>query len=72
MNIETLNKANMLMKDVKYIEEQLEEVKNYHHYIIVSTPDLQNCCYSYRFQTELKEWLKAKKEEYQKEFDELM
>ena len=72
MNIETLNKANTLMKDIGYIEEQLGEVKNFHHYIVVSTPNLQNCCYSYRFQRELEEWLTMKKEEYQKEFDELV
>ena len=72
MNIETLNKANTLIKDIGYIEEQLKEVKDFHHYITVSTPNFQNCCYSYRFQTELEEWMVKKKEEYQKEFDELM
>lgn len=71
MNREILRKANELMSDINYMEEQLNEVKEHRNYITVSTPYNQDCCYSYRFQMELKEWLTAKKEEYEKEFDEL-
>ena len=72
MTKEILNKANELAKDIELIKTQLNEVKEKRHFIVISTPDYQNCLYSYRFQKELAEWLSVKKEEYQKEFDELM
>ena len=71
MTIELLRKANELTKDIEIMKKQLNDVKEKRHYIVVSTPDYQNCLYSCRFQNELIEWLSAKKEEYQKEFDEL-
>lgn len=71
MTKEFLRKANELIKDIEIMEYQLSEVEKHHHFIVVSTPDYQNCFYSCRFQNELTEWLKTKKEEYQKEFDEL-
>lgn len=71
MTKETYEKAETLLKDIKNISRQVKEVEKDHHWITTITPDNKDICYSTRFQTELIEWLKSKKEEYQKEFDKL-
>lgn len=71
MTKETYEKAETLLNDIKNISRQVKEVEKDHHWIITITPDNKDVCYSVRFQKELIEWLKSKKEEYQKEFDEL-
>lgn len=71
MRMDTYNKATDLIKDIGCIEKQINEVAKRHHWIVISTPDYPDMSYSIRFQRELVEWLSLKKEEYQKEFDEL-
>ena len=57
------------VEDINKIETQINEVKKCHHWISILTPDCKDFSYSLRFQKDLVEWLAAKKEEYQKEFD---
>lgn len=69
MTKETYEKARELFEDIELMSCQIEEVEKQHHWITVITPKDKEVYYSYRFQRELIEWLKSKKEEYQKEFD---
>lgn len=69
MTKETYEKATELFEDIELMSCQIEEVEKQHHWITVITPNDQKVYYSDRFQKELIEWLKSKKEEYQKEFD---
>lgn len=71
MNKELLNKANNLMHDIETISNVINEKENAHHWIKVITPNHQDGYYSYRFMDELTEWMKKKKEEYEKEFEQL-
>lgn len=68
MNKELLNKANNLMHDIAAISKVIDEKENSDHWIEVITPRHQDSYYSCRFMDELTEWMKKKKEEYQKEF----
>lgn len=71
MTKETYEKAKELISDIKNIDNQIKEKEEQRHWINVITPNHKECYYSTRFQRELIEWMKSKKEEYQKEFDEL-
>lgn len=71
MNKELLNQANILMHDIETISKIVDERENSHHWITVTTPKHQDSCHSYRFMDELTEWMKKKKEEYEKEFEQL-
>lgn len=71
MTEKTYETAKNLIEDINKMETQINEVKNCHHWISILTPDYEDLFYSLRFQRDLVEWLVAKKEEYQKEFDEL-
>ena len=71
MTKEVYEKAKELMSDVKTIDDQIKETEEQQHWIKVITAHHKECYYSTRFQRELAEWMKTKKEEYQKEFDEL-
>ncbi len=72
MKIEVYEKAKDLIDDIGRIERQLNEAMNNQHWIAISTPNNRDLRYSLRFQNDLIEWLKFKKEEYQREFDELI
>lgn len=71
MTEKTYEIAKDLIEDTNRIETQINEVKNNHGWITISTANYQNLSYSLRFQRELTEWLNNKKEEYQKEFEKL-
>lgn len=71
MNKELLSQANILMHDIETISKIVDERENSHHWIAVTTPKRQDSCHSYRFMDELTEWMKKKKEEYEKEFERL-
>ena len=71
MTEETYEIAKDLIEDINRIETQINEVKNNYGWITISTYDHPNIAYSLRFQNDLIEWLTVKKEEYQKEFEEL-
>lgn len=71
MNKELLNKANNLMHDIETIEKVIDERENSHHWITVITPHHKDRYYSCRFMDELTEWMKKKREEYKKEFEQL-
>lgn len=73
MNKETLKKANELYKDIENISEVIEESEKEKKWIKVITPktEKRERYFSVRFQDELTDWLKTKREEYQKEFDNL-
>ena len=70
MTESAFKKAVELKQDIYNIDKQVKEVTEERHWISVTTPkgDLP---YSHRFQKELLEWLKSKREEYQKEFEQL-
>lgn len=71
MNKELLNQANNLMHDIETISKIVDERENSHHWISAKTPRHQDSYYSSRFMDELTEWMKKKKEEYEKEFERL-
>ena len=71
MTKEIYEKAGQLFEDIELMSCQIEEVEKHHHWITIITPKNKEVYYSDRFAKELIEWLKFKKEEYQKEFDEL-
>lgn len=71
MNKELLDKANNLMHDIATISKVIDEKENSHHWITVITPHHKDSYYSCRFMDELTEWMKKKREEYKKEFEQL-
>lgn len=71
MNKELLNKANNLMHDIENISKIVNERENSHHWITVIAPNHKDSYYSCRFMDELTEWMKKKREEYKKEFEQL-
>ena len=73
MTIETLRKAKELAEDIRLIEGVLIEHKNHHQIKVVGArfnEDLEKC-HSVRFQKELAKWLEDKKQEYEKELEEM-
>lgn len=73
-----LEKANSLAEDIKNIELVLSAHEKHMWIRAIFSKKLKVVCprnedlfYSVRFQDELAEWLKQKKEQYQKEFDAL-
>ena len=77
MTKETRIEANKLSDDIKNIDKVLTEHNKYHWIKVIFKKGLNVTCpyedmyYSVRFQNELAEWLKQKKEQYQKELDAL-
>ena len=63
--------ANNLMHDIETIEKVIDERENSHHWITVIAPNHKDSYYSCRFMDELAELMKKKREEYQKEFEQL-
>lgn len=70
MTQEILEKANELSKDIKNINRVLENRKE-HKWIRVISARNEELYYSVKFQQELAEWLEKKKEQYQKELENL-
>lgn len=68
----TFNKAVELKQDISNMDKQIKEVTEDRHWISVITPRKGDMAYSRRFSGELLEWLKNKREEYQKEFEQLV
>ncbi len=64
-------KAVELNNDIKNMDKQIKEVIEDRYWISVVTPRRKELAYSSRFQEELLEWLIAKRNEYQKEFEQL-
>ena len=78
MTKENLIKAIELAEDIKNLEKVLwaNERKKWIRVIFskklkVVSPHNEDLFYSVRFQNELAEWLKQKKEQYQKELDDM-
>lgn len=71
MNMDIYNKAITLVKDIESLKRHIDEVEFKKHWISIVTPDNRDLPHSLRLQAELVEWMKAKKEEYEKEFNEL-
>jgi hypothetical protein len=71
MKKEVFEEANALIKDIKHMERQLNEVEKNHHWISISTPDYPDSPYSIMFQEELIKWMSEKKTEYQQRFNKL-
>ena len=76
MKKDVLKKANELAEDIKNLEEVLSahEKRRWIKVIFlkklkVISPHDEDLFYSLRFQDELAEWLKQKKEQYEKELD---
>lgn len=73
MTKDTYIKAKRLIEDIEAIDRQIQEVERNNHWITTSTPDNKNeGAFSYQFQKDLINWLKQIKEQYQREFDELI
>lgn len=72
MKEETFKKAVELKQDISNMDKQIKEVTEDRHWISVITPRTGDMAYSCRFSRELLEWLKTKREEYQKEFEQLV
>lgn len=72
MTEKTFKKAVELKTDISNMDKQIKEVTEDAHWISVVTPRTKDLVYSDRFGTELLEWLKFKREEYQKEFEQLV
>ncbi len=70
MTKEVLEKANELVNDIDNIDIVLKE-REKRHWVRVICPADKEPFYSIRFQEELSKWLAQKKEEYQKELEEL-
>lgn len=70
MNKATLRKAKELESDIESIKRILNEYEEQHHWIQVVSPRISDG-QSGRFQEDLAEWLKQKKEKYEKELAEL-
>lgn len=70
MDKDTLRKAKELESDIEGIERILKEYEEQHHWIQVATPRIGDR-QSKKFQEDLAEWLKQKKEKYEKELAEL-
>ena len=68
----TYKKAVELKKDIYNMDKQIKEITEDRHWVVVVTPRTADLAYSHRFQKELLEWLKNKREEYQKEFEQLV
>lgn len=70
MDKATLRKAKELESDIESIKRILNEYEEQHHWIQVVSPRIEEG-QSGRFQKDLAEWLKQKKEKYEKELAEL-
>lgn len=70
MDKATLRKAKELESDIESIRRILNEYEEQHHWIQVVSPRIEEG-QSGRFQKDLAEWLKQKKEKYEKELAEL-
>ena len=70
MDKATLRKAKELESDIESIKRILNEYEEQHHWIQVVSPKIKEG-QSGRFQKDLAEWLKQKKEKYEKELAEL-
>lgn len=70
MDKATLRKAKELESDIESIKRILNEYEEQHHWIQVVSPRIDDG-QSGRFQKDLAEWLKQKKEKYEKELAEL-
>ena len=72
MTKDTYEKANRLIQDIDTIDRQLEQVEKYNDWIKLSTECVKATGLSCQFQKDLVSWLKRIREQYQKEFDELV
>lgn len=70
MTREQLNKANDLVNDLNNIEKVLICLDNDRFASVICATD-REMLYSKRFQKSLEKWLKAKKEEYEIELENL-
>lgn len=71
MNIDVYNKAVTLVKDIDSLTRHINEVEQKRHWVSIVTPDNRDLPHSLRLQSELVKWMKDKREEYEKEFNEL-
>lgn len=71
MDIDIYNKAVTLVKDIDSLTRHIDEVERKRHWISIVTPDNRDLPHSLRLQAELVDWMKTKKEEYEREFKEL-
>ena len=70
MTQETLEKAYTLNEDIRKIDRVLDDNRNKRWIKVIGARNEENF-YSVRFQNELAEWLKQKREQYQKELDDI-
>ena len=65
------NKAVTLVRDIESLARHINEVERKRHWIAIVTPDNRDLPHSLRLQAELVDWMKAKREEYEREFETL-
>ena len=70
MNIETYKEAKRLVEDMEAMDIRIKDANEYNS-LTVSTLVHYGRDFSSEFSNEIFDWLKSKKEEYQKKLDEL-
>ena len=71
MTMETYKEAARLVKDITAMDKRIKDVEKCNTRITVSSDFNYQHDFSLEFEIEILEWLKTKREEYQKKFDEL-
>lgn len=71
MKMEVYKEAARLAKDISAMDKRIKDVGQYNNHITVSSSSYYQLDFSSEFEREVLNWLKFKREEYQKKFDEL-
>jgi hypothetical protein len=71
MTMETYKEAAQLTKDIDAMDKRIKDVEEWKAHITISSDFHYQHDFSSEFEIEILEWLKTKREEYQKKFDEL-
>lgn len=71
MKMETYKEAARLTHDISAMDKRIKDVEQHNNNITVSSSCYYQLEFSSEFEREVLDWLKLKREEYQKMFDEL-
>ena len=71
MKMEIYKEAARLAGDISAMDKRIKDVEDWKARITVSSSSYYQLDFSSEFEIEILDWLKSKREEYQKRFDEL-
>ena len=71
MKMEVYKEAARLVEDISAMDKRIKDVEQYNNHITVSSSSYHQLDFSSEFKIEILDWLKSKRKEYQKKFDEL-